>query len=316
MSNALAEVTAHARRELAKTIVGQDEAIGQLLLTVVCGGHALIEGVPGLAKTLAVRTLGKLLGLDFHRVQSTPDLMPADITGASVLRMATGDFVLHRGPVFTDLLLVDEINRMPPRTQSSLLEAMEERQVTIDGVPRPLSPLFTVIATQNPLEFEGTYPLPEAELDRFAVKITIGYPEAADEETILARHHDAIEMLLPSEVDRGAIQPEELAAGRGEAVRVQVEPALLGYIASIVRRTREWPAVALGASPRAAIHLMQIAKAIAAIEGRDYLLPDDVKRVAPPVLRHRLIIRPEADLEGVTSDQVIADVLASVPVPK
>jgi len=242
--------------------------------------------------------------------------MPADIIGANVFSMSSGQFTLHEGPVFTDLLLVDEVNRMPPRTQAALLEAMEERQVTIDGVPRPLSPLFTVIATQNPLEFEGTYPLPEAELDRFAVKITIGYPEAADEETILARHHDAIEMLLPSEVDRGAIQPEELAAGRGEAVRVQVEPALLGYIASIVRRTREWPAVALGASPRAAIHLMQIAKAIAAIEGRDYLLPDDVKRVAPPVLRHRLIIRPEADLEGVTSDQVIADVLASVPVPK
>ena len=173
MSNALAEVTAHARRELAKTIVGQDEAIGQLLLTVVCGGHALIEGVPGLAKTLAVRTLGKLLGLEFHRVQSTPDLMPADITGASVLRMATGEFALHRGPVFTDLLLVDEINRMPPRTQSALLEAMEERQVTIDGTSHPLPPWFTTFATQNPVEFEGTYPLPEAQLDRFLVKIRV-----------------------------------------------------------------------------------------------------------------------------------------------
>ena len=316
MAKPLAELAQHARTELGKAIVGHADALETLFLTLVCGGHALLEGVPGLGKTLAVRTLARILSVRFRRVQGTPDLMPADIIGANVFSMSSGQFTLHEGPVFTDLLLVDEVNRMPPRTQAALLEAMEERQVTIDGVPRPLSPLFTVIATQNPLEFEGTYPLPEAELDRFAVKITIGYPEAADEETILARHHDAIEMLLPSEVDRGAIQPEELAAGRGEAVRVQVEPALLGYIASIVRRTREWPAVALGASPRAAIHLMQIAKAIAAIEGRDYLLPDDVKRVAPPVLRHRLIIRPEADLEGVTSDQVIADVLASVPVPK
>ena len=316
MAKPLAELARNAREELGKAIVGYGDALDTLFLTLVCGGHALLEGVPGLGKTLAVRTLARILSVRFRRVQGTPDLMPADIIGANVFSMSSGQFTLHEGPVFTDLLLVDEVNRMPPRTQAALLEAMEERQVTIDGVPRPLSPLFTVIATQNPLEFEGTYPLPEAELDRFAVKITIGYPEAADEETILARHHDAIEMLLPSEVDRGAIQPEELAAGRGEAVRVQVEPALLGYIASIVRRTREWPAVALGASPRAAIHLMQIAKAIAAIEGRDYLLPDDVKRVAPPVLRHRLIIRPEADLEGVTSDQVLADVLASVPVPK
>ena len=221
MSNALAEVTAHARRELAKTIVGQDEAMGQLLLTVVCGGHALIEGVPGLAKTLAVRTLGKLLGLEFHRVQSTPDLMPADITGASVLRMATGDFVLHRGPVFTDLLLVDEINRMPPRTQSSLLEAMEERQVTIDGTSHPLTPWFTTFATQNPVEFEGTYPLPEAQLDRFLIKIRVTYPDPASghEEAILERHHRGFDA---RELDRVAITPlteGQLLGGAGGRAR-------------------------------------------------------------------------------------------------
>jgi len=316
MSKPLAELARNAREELGKAIVGHGEALETLFVTLVCGGHALLEGVPGLGKTLAVRTLARILSVRFRRVQCTPDLMPADIMGANVFNMSSGQFTLHEGPVFTDLLLVDEVNRMPPRTQAALLEAMEERQVTIDGVPRPLSPLFTVVATQNPVEFEGTYPLPEAELDRFAVKIKIGYPEAKDEETILARHHEAIDMLLPADVDRGTIQAEELASARGEAARVRVEPALLGYIASIARRTREWPAVALGASPRAAIHLMQIAKAVAALEGRDYLIPDDVKRVAPAVLRHRLTIRPEADLEGITSDQVVTDVLASVAVPK
>ena len=318
MSNALAEVTAHARRELAKTIVGQDEVIGQLLLTVVCGGHALIEGVPGLAKTLAVRTLGKLLGLEFHRVQSTPDLMPADITGASVLRMATGDFVLHRGPVFTDLLLVDEINRMPPRTQSSLLEAMEERQVTIDGTSHALTPWFTTFATQNPVEFEGTYPLPEAQLDRFLIKIRITYPDPASghEEAILERHHRGFDA---RELDRVAIVPlteGQLLAAR-EAVRaVHVEPTLFTYIAALARRTRDWPAVSLGASPRAAIALLHLAKAVAASDGRDYALPDDVKAMAAPVLRHRLVLRPEADLEGVTTDHVVADIVAAVEVPK
>ena len=316
MSKPLAELAQQARAELGKAIVGHGEALETLFLTLVCGGHALLEGVPGLGKTLAVRTLARILTVKYRRVQCTPDLMPADITGSSVLNMATSEFRLHEGPIFTDLLLVDEINRMPPRTQAALLEAMEERQVTIDGVPRALSPLFTVVATQNPVEFEGTYPLPEAELDRFAVKITMSYPDAGDEEAILAQHGADIGGQPYAEIDRGAIGSEDLAAARGEASRVRVEPALLGYIATIARRTREWPAVALGASPRAAIHLMQIAKAVAAVEGRDYLLPDDVKRAAPPVLRHRLVVRPEADLEGVTPDQVIADVLASVAVPK
>jgi MoxR-like ATPase len=316
MSKPLAELAQHARAELGKAIVGHGDALETLFLTLVCGGHALLEGVPGLGKTLAVRTLARILSVKYRRVQCTPDLMPADITGSSVLNMATSEFRLHEGPIFTDLLLVDEINRMPPRTQAALLEAMEERQVTIDGVPRALSPLFTVVATQNPVEFEGTYPLPEAELDRFAVKIKIGYPDAQDEEAILARHREGIPSQPAVEIDRGAIDADDLAAARAEAARVRVEPALLGYIATIARRTREWPAIALGASPRAAIHLMQIAKAVAAVEGRDYMLPDDVKRVAPAVLRHRLVIRSEADLEGVTADQVIADVLSNVAVPK
>jgi MoxR-like ATPase len=317
MSKPLADLARDAREELGKAIVGHGDALETLFLTLVCGGHALLEGVPGLGKTLAVRTLARILSVRFRRVQCTPDLMPADITGANVFNVSTGQFTLHEGPVFTDLLLVDEINRMPPRTQAALLEAMEERQVTIDGVPRALSPIFTVVATQNPVEFEGTYPLPEAELDRFAVKIRIGYPGAQEEEAILARHQDAIDVATaPAAPERGSIDPGELAAARAEAARVRVEPALLGYIASLARRTREWPAISLGASPRAAIHLMQLARAVAATEGRDFLLPDDVKRVAPAVLRHRLIVRPEADLEGVTSDQVIGDVLANVAVPK
>jgi len=315
MGRMLAELAAHARAELGVAVVGHQAALETLFLTLVCGGHALLEGVPGLGKTLAVRTLARTLSVRYRRVQCTPDLMPADITGSTVLNMSTSEFRLHEGPIFTDLLLVDEINRMPPRTQAALLEAMEERQVTIDGVPRPLSPLFTVVATQNPVEFEGTYPLPEAELDRFAVKIRMEYPEAADEEAILARHQTIGETASAAPA-AGTIGPEDLAAVRGESSRVTVEPALLGYVASIARQTRTWPAITLGASPRAAIHLMQLAKAAAAVEGRDYLLPDDVKRVAPAVLRHRLVIRGEADLEGITADQVIADILASVPVPK
>jgi MoxR-like ATPase len=317
MSSMLAQVTGHVRRELARTIVGQDEALRLLLLTVMCGGHALVEGVPGLAKTLAVRTLSRILGLQFHRVQCTPDLMPADISGANVLQMATSQFVLHRGPIFTDVLLVDEINRMPPRTQSALLEAMEERQVTIDGVTHTLSPWFTTFATQNPIEFEGTYPLPEAQLDRFLIKIRVTYPDAAlrHEEEILERYHHGFDARELDRLDFVALPVSELAQARQEVRDVRVEPALFSYIAAVARRTREWPAVSLGASPRAAVNLLQLAKALAASDGRDFLLPDDVKQAVLPVLRHRLLLRPEADLEGVTPDQVLTDILAVVEVP-
>jgi len=316
LSNALAAMTAHARRELSKVIVGQQESLDLLLLTIVCGGHALVEGVPGVAKTLAVRTLAQLLQVGFQRVQCTPDLMPGDIVGGNIFNMATSQFVLHRGPVFTDLLLVDEINRMPPRTQAALLEAMEERQVTIDGRTQPLSASFTVFATQNPVEFEGTYPLPEAELDRFLVKVRIDYPQAADEETVLQRYHQGFDARHLTALDLEPLSASALDDARRDVAAVRVEPQMFTYIAGLARRTRDWPAVTLGASPRASINLMQMAKANAAMDGRDYLLPDDVKAAAPAVFRHRLVLKPEADLEGLTADQVVADVLAAVEVPR
>jgi MoxR-like ATPase len=316
MSTALSTIVAHARREIAKAIVGQQEAIDQLLLTVVCGGHALIEGVPGVAKTLTIRTLARLLRLRFHRVQCTPDLMPGDIVGTTVFNIATSEFVMRQGPVFTDLLLVDEINRMPPRTQAALLEAMEERQVTIDGTTHPLSPAFAAFATQNPVEFEGTYPLPEAELDRFMVKIRVDYPSASDEEAILQRYQEGFDARNLEDLQIEPLPMDALDRARRDVAAVRAEPPIVTYITAIARRTREWPALSLGASPRATIALMQMAKAIAATDGREYLLPDDVKVAAPAVFRHRLLLKPEADIEGLTADQVLGDVLGSVEVPK
>ncbi len=318
MPSTLEQVTGQARRELAKVIVGQAEMIDLLLLTIVCGGHALLEGVPGLAKTLAVRTLARILRLQFQRVQCTPDLMPADIVGANVFNMSTSAFTLHKGPIFTDLLLVDEINRMPPRTQAALLEAMEERQVTIDGTSHRLSAAFAAFATQNPVEFEGTYPLPEAELDRFLVKIKLGYPDegAREEEAILERHHHGFDSRAIESLDLAPLESAQIDQARREVAAVKVEAPLFAYIAAVTRRTRDWPSLTLGVSPRGAVHLMQLAKAIAAMDGRDYLLPDDVKQAAPPVFRHRLILKPDADLEGLTPDQVTTDVLAAVDVPK
>jgi len=306
----------HVRGELGKVIVGQQDAVHQLLVALLCGGHALLEGVPGIGKTLTVKVLARICRLNFQRVQCTPDLMPADILGTSVYSTTSGAFSLRRGPVFTDLLLVDEVNRMPPRTQAALLESMEERQVTIDGARHPLSPFFAVFATQNPVEFEGTYPLPEAQLDRFLLKIRLDYPKAEDEVEILNRYQSGFDA---RELDRLGLQPVEtelLAAARREAGAVRVEEGLFRYISSIVRRTRDWPALSLGASPRATVYLMLAAKALAVIDGRDYLIPDDVKAAAPPVLRHRLMVKPEADLEGVTPDHVVSEVLAGVEVPK
>lgn len=318
MSTALEQLVAHARQELAKTIVGQREALDMLLLTVVCGGHALLEGVPGLAKTLAVRSLARILQMRFQRVQCTPDLMPADIIGTNIFNISGGSFALHKGPVFTDLLLVDEINRMPPRTQAALLEAMEERQVTIDGVGHRLPDGFATFATQNPVEFEGTYPLPEAELDRFFIKIKLDYPShaEAEDEAILERHHRGFDTRAVDTMDLVPLSPDLLEAARREVATITVEPPLFRYIAAIARRTRDWPSLTLGVSPRGSVYLMHLAKAVAAMDGRTYLLPDDVKRAAPAVFRHRLILKPEADLDGLSADQVTADVLASVEVPK
>lgn len=312
----LARLTAHIRAELSKVIIGQQETVDQLLIVLACGGHALLEGVPGLAKTLTVKTLARICGLGFQRIQCTADLMPADIIGTNVFNLATSAFALHQGPIFTDLLLVDEINRTTARTQAALLEAMEERQATIDGVRYPLGSHFTVFATQNPVEFEGTYPLPEAQLDRFLLKIRVEYPSAAEEAAILKRFEALTDAHLIEQTPLEPIDPALLAAARGEIAQVRVEPALYQYIVAVIRRTRDWPALSLGASPRAAIGLFFVARALAGMEGRDFLIPDDIKAAAPAVLRHRLMLKPEADLEGSTPDSVIAEILSAVEVPK
>lgn len=310
------EFSARIRSELAKVIVGQTKAVDQILITVLCGGHGLLEGVPGIAKTLTVKALARVCGVLFSRVQCTPDLMPADVTGTNIFDAAQRAFTLHRGPVFTDFLLVDEINRTPPRTQSALLEAMEERQVTIDGTRHPLPPLFTVFATQNPIEFEGTYPLPEAQLDRFLMKIRFEYPDTEQEAAILTRHHAGFD---PHDLDRvglSAVDQSLIATARASVDGVRVDGTLFHYIGAIAGRSRDWPTLSLGASPRAAIGLMRVTKALAAMGGRDYAIPDDVKAAAAPVLRHRLILKPEADLEGLTADQVVSDVIGAVEVPR
>jgi MoxR-like ATPase len=308
-------LAAHIRGELSKIIVGQRQVVDELLVVLVCGGHAVIEGVPGLAKTLVVKGLARICGLAFGRVQCTPDLMPADVIGTNVFNLSDSSFRLHRGPLFTDLLLVDEINRTPPRTQSALLEAMEERQVTIDGERYPLSENFTVLATQNPLEFEGTYPLPEAQLDRFLLKIQITYPSAQEEATILSRYEEGFDPRNLESLNLIPLNSGLLSAARTELSAVTIEPSLYMYIVTVIRRTRDWPSVSLGASPRAAVALLAVARALAAMDGREYMLPDDVKAAAPAVLRHRLLLKPEAELEGLTTDQIIGQVLASVPVP-
>jgi MoxR-like ATPase len=313
---ATSQLITHSRAELGRVISGQGEVIEEVLIAVLCQGHALLEGVPGIAKTLIVKALGRLLGLGFQRVQATPDLMPADILGTTILRPGTGDFVFHSGPVFTDLLLVDEINRMPPRTQAALLECMEERQVTSDGTRRPLPVRFTVFATQNPIDFEGTYPLPEAQLDRFLLKIRVGYPSEQEERQILERHHGGSGAGLLEDTKIAPIPEGLLASACAEVRTIRIEPELTTYILALARRTREWPTLLLGASPRAAVSLMRVAQAAAAFDGRDYLLPDDVKRAVKPVLRHRVMLKPEAELEGFDADRVLADVIAAVPVPR
>src|ERR1043166_8082438 len=317
MLNQTPSTVAHILNELRKTIVGQDDCLEQILIAVLAEGHALIEGVPGTAKTLAVKTLAQIIGANFSRIQFTPDLMPSDITGTNVFDMRTSQFNLRYGPIFTDVLLADEINRTPPKTQAALLEAMEERQATIDGERYPLSPIFTVLATENPIEYEGTYPLPEAQLDRFLLKILIEYPDAAEESEIVARwdagfnsrHLEQVQIVPLS--DAGAIQ-----RCRMEVRDMRMEQGVQKYIVEIVRRTRTHPTILYGASPRASVALLLCSKALAAIRGRDFPTPDDVRDVAPPVLRHRLALRAEAELDGATTDAVISDILKTVEVPR
>ncbi len=313
----IAEVFEALRGEVRKAVVGQEEAIRQVFAAVLAGGHVLLEGFPGTAKTLMARAFALAMKGAFARVQFTPDLMPADITGTSVFNPETRQFEFRRGPVFTDLLLADEINRAPAKTQAALLEAMQERRVTADGTPHALSPVFTVLATQNPIEYEGTYPLPEAQLDRFMLKVLVPYPEAADERAMLARYRDGV---LIHDIDTLGIEARttvaELERLRGEVHRVVAEDAMVGYVADIVRQTRNWPAISVGASPRAGVALLLVSKASAALAGRAYVTPDDVKGAAPSVLRHRVLLKPESEIEGVKPDDSIRDLLGSVKVPK
>jgi MoxR-like ATPase len=307
----------HIRTELGKVVVGQDEVVEQILVALFAEGHALIEGVPGVAKTLIVKTLARIIGADFNRIQFTPDLMPSDITGTNVFNVATSVFTLRRGAIFTDILLADEINRTPPKTQAALLEAMEERQVTIDGELHALSPLFTVLATENPIEYEGTYPLPEAQLDRFLLKILIGYPNAEDEQRIVANWDEGFNARRLDLMEiRPLPDPAAIPACRNEIRRARVEAGVQNYIVKIVRCTREHPAVVYGASPRASVALLLCAKSLAAMRGREFATPDDVRDIARPVLRHRLRLRAEAELDGATTDTVIDDILKTVEVPR
>jgi MoxR-like ATPase len=317
MSEYVSSTVAHIRNELRKVIVGQDDPIEQILIAVLAEGHALIEGVPGTAKTLTVKTLARLINATFSRIQFTPDLMPSDITGTNIFNIATSSFNLRRGPVFTDILLADEINRTPPKTQAALLEAMEERQVTIDGEGYPLSPIFTVLATENPIEYEGTYPLPEAQLDRFQLKIFLDYPVEGEEREVLARWNAGFNSKRLEQVDLQPLQdPSAIIQCRAEVSRARMEVGVQHYAVDIVRRTRTHPFVHYGASPRASVALLLCSKALAAIRGRDFVTPDDVRDVALPVLRHRLTLRAEAELDGVTADAVVVDILKLAEVPR
>jgi MoxR-like ATPase len=297
-------------------ILGQNAAVREAVLALLARGHVLFEGAPGTAKTLLVRAMSQALGLEFRRIQFTPDLMPSDITGVSLLT-GQGGFTFRPGPLFGDLVLGDEINRAPAKTQAALLEAMQERHVTVDGTSHPLSASFTVFATQNPIEFEGTYPLPEAELDRFLVKSLLGYPDETAERGVLNRVLEGFEAAEPASYGVSQVlDAAGLAALRDAVRRVRVEQSLVHYITSLVRATRDAPALTLGASPRASVALLKVSQAAALLDGREYVVPDDVKLLAPPVLRHRIAVAPELELEGVTPDQALRTILERVEAPR
>ncbi len=299
--------------QVAKVVVGQEEVVRAVVIGLAVNGHVLLEGPPGVAKTLLASAVGRALGLEFRRVQFTPDMLPSDLTGTTTLR--GGELAFRPGPVFTNLMLADEINRTPPKTQAALLEAMQEGQVSIDGVAHPLLDPFLVVATQNPIEYEGTYPLPEAQLDRFLMKVQVGYPPADGELRMLGL---AREGLRPASLDDVAVVAgaDQLRAARAGVDAVIVSAEVAAYLVAVVRTTRELPSVALGASPRAAVHLLVAAKAAALLAGRDFVTPDDVVGLAPPVLRHRLVLRPEAELERFDADDAVRTALDSVPVPR
>lgn len=303
--------------EARKVIAGQDEVLEQILVCFLSRGHILLEGVPGIAKTLAVRTMSTILNCDFKRVQFTPDLMPSDITGTNVFDTGTSSFHLKKGPIFTNILLADEINRTPPKTQSALLQAMEERIITIDGTDMPLDGVFFVAATQNPIEYEGTYPLPEAQLDRFLMKVIVDYPDESAEIEVVRRSHAGFD---PHDLQTAGIKPipdaQAVSNAWAEIQAVTVDDEIIKYASAIARHTRGAYQVLLGASPRASIALIRCAKSLAALRGRDFVTPDDIKSLAASVLRHRIILSPESAIEGVRVDEVIAGVLSAIPVPR
>jgi MoxR-like ATPase len=307
------ELRDRIREEVGKVVVGQEEAVDDVLCALLVGGHVLLEGVPGVAKTLLANAISRTLGLEFRRVQFTPDMLPSDLTGTMTLR--GGELVFRPGPVFTSVLLADEINRTPPKTQAALLEAMQERQVSVEGEPRPLPDPFLVIATQNPIEYEGTYPLPEAQLDRFLLKVDVGYPDEESEKAVLRLRRQGVSPATLADVEP-VVPLDELREAQRDVDSTGVSDEVVDYVTAIVRRSRELPSVEVGASPRAGVHLLAAAKARARLAERGYVTPDDVADAAPAVLRHRLVLRPEAELERFSPDDAVAAVLQSVPVPR
>lgn len=306
----IVDVGQSIQNNVANVIVGKEDSIQLALVALLCEGHILLEDVPGVGKTMLARAIARSLGCTFQRIQFTPDLLPSDITGVSVFNQKTGDFEFRSGPIMSQIVLADEINRATPRTQSSLLECMEERQVTVDGVTRNLPQPFLVIATQNPIEYEGTFPLPEAQLDRFLLRLRMGYPSAEEENEILVR----LQQRHPIEEIEQVVDAEQLLAVQDDIRHVYVEQSVQQYIVEIVQQTRVHQDVALGASPRGALGLYRTSQALAALSGRDYVLPDDVKKLAGPVLGHRMIVKPESELRGKTGDEIVEDILSKVPI--